>query len=161
MRVPGSVSRWFLQLQPQEQRALKLLGVFLGAVMLWYGMWLPVQGARDRHEQSYRVALADLRWMKSQEGAAKAAPVVNDAGQGESLLSVATGSAQRFHIALSHAEPAEAGRLHVSLESVAFDALMLWLDALQREAGVHAVRVSFERQAERSGYVRVTLVLAQ
>lgn len=152
--------KWFSGLQPQEQRALKLLSLFLLAVVVWLKLWLPLQAGRDASEARYHQAAAELKWMEANADAAKAvsqaaAPSPADA----SLLTLSSDTAQMYHLAISHAEPAQDGSLHVSLENAAFSHVLPWLDTLAREHGVQAASVSIERKPESEGYVNATIVL--
>jgi general secretion pathway protein M len=163
LRLPPPVLRWYGGLQPQERRALVFLLGFLALVMLWLQVWVPLREMRDKKEAAYLSSVRDVRWMQAQapkEAASgapdAAAPALPD---GSSLLTLITASAQGVHITISHAEPVENDRLHLTLENVAFSRLLVWLEALQHDYGISATQVSVERVTAMPGYVSATLEL--
>lgn len=156
----ASLKQWFAGLQPQEQRALKLLGVFLLVVGVWLKLWLPLQQTRNENAAMFHRAAAELAWMQAHSEEAKAAPQANAPSPSDvSLLSLSSDAAQLYHLAFSHAEPSQDGSLHVSLEHVPFSRFLNWLDVLAREHGVVAMNVSVERNVESEGFVNATVIL--
>jgi type II secretory pathway component PulM len=71
----------------------------------------------------------------------------------------ATHTAHLYRIAISHAEPAEDGSLHVSLENMPFDRLVVWLDTMHRERGAAVTQISVQKTGQTTGEVNAQIVL--
>lgn len=79
---------------------------------------------------------------------------------GQSLLGVADQSAKSGNLgpAMKRIEPEGQHSARVWLEQAAFDDLMLWLQGLKRDYGIHAADIVIERQ-EAAGRVNARITL--
>lgn len=149
-------SQAYSALPPRERRALPGLAVFLGGMMAWQLLWLPLARERDRSEAHYRRSVTALRWMQAHAHEAGTVTAKEAAAEG-ALLGVVTGSAAPFGITVNRAEPAQDGSLHVTLDHAVFPRLASWLAGLEREHGVRASQAVLEREDASPGHVRATL----
>ena len=157
----GSVGQWYAGLGPRDRNAVLVLGAFLALVLLWFLLWRPAHDFAERSRLRLQGESAALEWMQANAGRVDgASDVAAGIGGGGSLLSVASASARRFGISLNRFQPEGERGISITLEDVAFDPLVQWLDLLRRDHGVTAAQISVER-AESPGRVDVRLLLRQ
>jgi general secretion pathway protein M len=138
-------------LQPRE-RLMVLSGIVAVILMILYlTLWAPYSGAqRDALRDDVASRQADLAWMQQaaqkirqlqQSGAA-----LNTGGQ--SLLALIDQTAKQNQIggAVKRIEPAGEGSVRVWLEQADFDALLLWVDLLQRAHGIAVDTIALDRE---------------
>ena len=152
--------QWFRSQATRDQRMLVLLALFVALVLLWMTIWLPVQDgltvARARHGD----ALEDQRWMISnRDAASRAAGRELSPGQsGQALLSTVASSAGRAGLTLNRFQPEGNDSLAVSLDDVAFDDLVIWLETLAQRQGIRVRQASIDAR-DTLGRVRARLLL--
>ena len=153
-------SRW-RALQPRERVALAS-GSLLALLMLGYALlWVPMQ--RDVARLSVlvpkeHVQLLTMRAQAQEIARLRAlAPASTNAGN---LLTTLERSALEHQLRqyITRMEPDPSNGVRVSLDAVAFDALLRWLADLQRDASVQAHNVSITAQAQ-PGMVNARLLL--
>lgn len=155
-----AAGRWYLGQAPRDQRVLALLAVFLGVVVLYLSIWVPIQDslfvARARHAD----ALGDQRWIiANRDAAARGAQRDGAEGRsGQAMLSTVASSARAAGLTLNRFQPEGTDALAVSLDDVAFGDLVLWLETLARQNGIHVRQASIDAR-DQPGRVRVRLVL--
>jgi type II secretory pathway component PulM len=145
--------RWLL-LAPPEQRALRILGIFLLVVGLVYGIWLPSLHAAQAARQGYEHG-RDLR-LRMDAVAAQLAG--NPAAAGGSVLGLASSQAAAQGLTLSRIEPDSDALARVWVEKVDFNVVAGWLDKLAAQ-GVRLQEVQVEKQGD--GGVSGRFVLAR
>ena len=144
---------WWEARAPRER---VLLTILLGVVTLWLAIvavWQPLQSARVRLGDQivrYERALAVL-----QSQPAVAAPVT--APDNRPLNVVITETAAAFQLTIRRLEP-EGARVRVVLDEAPFDAVILWLDAVQRDQGLRVTEVEMTRRPA-PGVVNAMLTL--
>lgn len=156
-RASGSplYQRW-QQLPARDRLALQLLGGFLALVLLYVGLWQPLQRevreARDWHQSQRELhAYLQANAEQARQGAtAPAAPL--DASQLQGLV---TSSAQQAGIAIDRYDNDGAG-LSLNLAGVPFARLLPWLAELERQ-GVRLAEVGLDRAGAGKVDVRLTL----
>jgi len=155
---------WFDGLGTRERMILAAGGVLLIPLLMWALLWQPLAGSVDRLEDEVARQRETLAWMQR-----SAAEVKQLRGRGEttaaglggrSLLAVVDESAGAAGLGsgVKRIEPESADAVRVTLEGVAFDTVLVWLDTLGREFGVTAGMVSVEREPV-PGQVRMRLTL--
>ncbi|MBK1691695.1 general secretion pathway protein GspM [Ectothiorhodospira mobilis] len=155
---------WWNELAPRDRRVLRLGGIALALILLWWGLWLPLTDRVARSQQSVAELRADLAWMQA------AAQVVRSArGQEEpppvhrgerSLLGGVDATAREAGLggSLRRVQPEGEGRVRVWMDDAPFDDIVQWLDRLQRRHGVRVSGLVVDRQA-REGRVNARIVL--
>ena len=156
----NGVRAWFLSLAPRE-RALVAGGAAVLLVLIVYLLVVePLVQRRALLERGVASQRELLTWMQQ-----AVVPLRNGAGQrvqsrGESLFAVVDRSARGSALAgaLQRVQPEGNTNVRVWFNDAAFDELVRWLAALQREHGVAVGGLTVER-ADCAGLVnaRVTL----
>jgi general secretion pathway protein M len=145
-------------LSPRERR-LVMVGGVLAALLVLFGVLLPLDRTVAHAQQRLAKKHADLNWMQSvaPEIAAAAPP---PSATGESLLVIVDRSARESGLAgaLSGSEPGGPGSLSVRLEKAPFDALIAWLARLAQQNGVSVDSANIEK-AGGPGIVNAAIVL--
>ncbi len=144
---------WWELRAPRERLLLTVLLVVVAVWLVVVALWQPLQAARTRlGEQILRYDRA-LVVLQSQPVAV--APV--SAPDDRPLNIVITETAAAFQLTIRRLEP-EGPRIRVVLDEVPFDAVILWLDALQRDRAVRVTELELTRRPA-PGVVNATLAL--
>ena len=145
-------------LSPRERRMV-IVGAVLAALLLLFGVLLPLDRSVAHAQQRLAKKHADLSWMQSvgPEIAASAPP---PSATGQSLLVIIDRSARESGLAgaLAGSEPGGPGRLAVRLEKAPFDTLVAWLARLAQQNGVAVDSANIEK-AGAPGEVNAAIVL--
>lgn len=141
-------------LSERDKRALLVLAIFLVAVILWRGIWLPLDNAIIRTREVYMSARSDYTWMKAH------APQPQSETDNTSLVSTVNSSASLLQLSIAHAEPMQDNTVQVTIAPAPFDLIISWLERLQREHRIKASRIMLEKSANSPGYVSAQLTLA-
>lgn len=142
--------RWVM-LQPREQRALTVMGVFAAVLLLVYGLWLPSRTLAQKAQQRFETQRALLLQLQGAGGASPGMPTA-----GGSVLRVASDSAAAGGLVLSRIEPEGEGGVRVWLEKADFNAVARWLAALSAQ-GIHLEEAQVEKQSDGSVSARFAL----
>lgn len=148
----------FAELSGRERR-LVIIGAALAALVIVFGVVLPLDRGVAHAEQRLAKKHADLAWMQSVAPELQSA-APPPAANGESLLVIIDRSAREAGLAgaLAGSEPGSAGSLSVRLEKAPFDTLVAWLTHLAQQNGVTVDSATIERAGE-PGAVNAALVL--
>jgi type II secretory pathway component PulM len=140
-----------------------MLVVALAALaLLWSFVWLPLLRDTERLSRALvdgRAALADARRQSDEiAGLARNAPAP-PTGDARTAIESAM-SKQGFKAAGNGIERIGDQRWRATLDAISFDSLAVFIDALQRDAGVRAAEVSVTARVE-PGQVRADVTLAR
>jgi len=151
-------SRWNA-LGTRERNAASALAVFLGAVLFYLLIWMPVEGGLARSQArlaSVQAQLAQVREQAALVASLRAAPrVEGPADAASAVQEAAARNGLREQVKRVDADGARSVR--VQIEAAPFPALMSLLVELQ-QAGLRAENASLERNA-RPGTVDARLLL--
>jgi general secretion pathway protein M len=154
----------FMALQPRE-RIIIVVGVTLVLLTAIYSLGIaPLNKAvKDRHTRITQKQ-QDLAWMQGVAGqlGALSAALPAAASNGESLVVVIANSASSGNLsaALTGQTPDGPNGVRVRFEGVQFDALVVWLGALQKDYGIHVKAAEINR-TQQSGQVNASLTLTR
>ncbi|WP_405238713.1 type II secretion system protein GspM [Lentisalinibacter orientalis] len=153
---------WFQGLAPREQMLVALAGVLTVVVVIYLGVWLPLDRANSRLEnqvESQRELVTDLRQLRGRLPSPSAGGTASAPG-GQSLVVVVDSTVRQRGLgtALKRSRPLDGDSIQVSFENVAFDALVEWLGQLGSQHGIDIGAASFSNRAE-PGRVDATLTL--
>ncbi len=153
---------WFEALAPREQVLVALAGVLTVIVVIYLGVWLPLERANARLEtrvESQRELVTELRQLRGRV-AAPAAGGAATGGGGQSLVVVVDSTVRQRGLgtALKRSQPLDGDSIRVNFENVAFDALVQWLGQLASGHGIEIGAASFSSRTE-PGRVDATLTL--
>ncbi|MBT2187160.1 type II secretion system protein GspM [Sphingobium nicotianae] len=126
---------WWANHSEGEQRFMVVLGVLIFGVILWLGVWRPIESglasgwerqglALDRYA-SVRAKVAELRQRPAQRNQANRAPIDQAIGQ----------SAAEAGFTLDRATLQGEGRMAVNIASARVGPLLQWISGLER-AGI-------------------------
>lgn len=139
---------------PRERLLLGAMAAVAALAFVYLGIWQPLQNARN----GYEAAIARQDALKARIAAlgsdAAPAPVISDPRPPAVIVSEAAASAA---LAIRRLEPAE-DRVRVVLEDADFGAVLVWLDALDRDTGLKVAEIDITRRPE-PGTVSTTLML--
>lgn len=141
---------------PREQSALRMLGLFLLAVLVLLLVVLPLHRFNANAIADFRAQQDTLAWMQSNR-AAIGNSTQKARAPGDSLLTLANQSARTAGLSFKRYEPSGEG-LNLWLEQVPFNQVVKWLEAMQRDYGVIATELTASKRDE-AGMVDVRVTL--
>jgi general secretion pathway protein M len=161
LRAPAPIARWLAEKSRGERRIVAATLALAVVALLWIALWQPLvrDAAAMRAAKSGNVAaLAAARRMTAEiAGLARtsAPPAAPDARAGlERVL-----AQQNLRPAVTQLEWQD-GRARVVFAAVGYDALIVVLEALQRDARLRAVDLTMTARVE-PGLVRAEFTLAR
>ena len=152
--------RW-KALSPRERTLVAAGGAAVLAVVLWIGVWEPLDRHRDALAERAAANRALADWLAQLEQRLPAGLAETPAAtlDGRSPLAVVDESARAAGLAgaLQRIKPGSRGEIRVTLERAEFPALMDWLDGLVQNRPFRVVSVRADRVEP--GRVDATLLL--
>jgi general secretion pathway protein M len=133
------------QWQARTARERVLIGLMMGVATLWVAItliWQPIMQERARLAGDiarYDRAIAALNAMAA--GGPVAPPVVDDAA----LPVIITDTAANFALTIRRLQPA-GDSVQVTLEDAPFDAVLFWIEALERDHGLRVQTLDLSRR---------------
>lgn len=154
----------FTELQPRE-RIIIVVGSVLVLLTAIYTLGLaPLYKAVNQRDQRITQKQQDLAWMQSVVGklSAMGNALPTAANSNESMVVIIANSASGGGVAasLTGQTPDGPNGVRVRFEAAQFDALVLWLGALQKDYGIHVKAAEITRSAQ-SGQVNASLTLSR
>ncbi|MDN5849182.1 MAG: type II secretion system protein M [Nitrococcus sp.] len=153
--------RWWLGLAPRERRIVALGGIVVLAMLFYFLVWLPPQRGVDELRRLLEAQQDDLDYLQRAASEVMALQANQTRAKApEALYALVERSAGTAGLAdaIQRIDPAGDGEVRVSLDQVAFDAMIRWLAGLRRDYGV-VVDTATVRRGEQPGQVTVQLVL--
>ena len=139
---------------PRERLLLGAMAAVAALALVYLGIWQPLQNARNGYEAAIARQDALTARIAALGSDAAPAPVISDPRPPAVIVSEAAASAA---LAIRRLEPAE-DRVRVVLEDADFGAVLVWLDALDRDTGLKVAEIDITRRPE-PGTVSTTLML--
>lgn len=155
---------WFAALESRERQLLLAGGAVLIVLLVYLGVWEPLQGKVRSLNQTVQDQQDTLAWMQGAVAQAKAlrasGPARGQLATGQSLLSLVDSSARARQLggALKRVQPEGDRQVHIWMEAASFDALVDWLAELDRTQGVRVINSVIEAK-ESAGLVDARLVV--
>lgn len=146
-------SGW-LEERTTRERWLLMMGS--AAVLIWVAfafVWQPIQARREaasRQIALYERAIVALH-------AAPASTIVAPPADPRALNAIVTDAASGFDLSIRRLEP-QGNSIRVTVDEAAFQTVILWLEAMQRDSGLRASELDMIRRPA-PGVVNATLVL--
>jgi len=153
----------FMALQARERLMVAVGGALVLLVAIYSLGLAPLHKAVNERDARVTKKQDDLAWMQSVvaqlQSLGATQPANNNA---ESLVVVIANTASRANVAnaLTGQTPNGANSVRVRLEGVQFDALVVWLGALQKEYGIYVEAADISR-AGQPGQANAGLTLAR
>lgn len=145
-------TRWE-SLPTRDRRALSVLLLTAGLLVLWFGIINPTLAWRESTQADLRAAEETYRQLVERAPLAMAT-TANTASPsaGGSLNAEVRNQANRFGVVIQSFEP-DGEQIRVRVDSVRFSSLMRWLGALEGR-GINAAQLTLEA-TDRAGQVSV------
>lgn len=146
-------------LDARERKVLKVLILFLGVLVLYFGIWSPVHRYHENSLIKRDAAFGLLQYMRSSEQQARAVlGVKKQRSSGQSLIEDISNVAKEKGIQPNRIQPEGGTAVILWFDNVVFNDLMGWLVLLHREYGVSVEQISIDRQVK-SGLVNARVLL--
>jgi general secretion pathway protein M len=154
----------FMELQPRE-RTIVVVGLVLVLLTAIYTLGLaPLYKAVNDRNQRITQKQQDLAWMQGVVGklSTMGAALPNASSRNDSMVVLIANSAGGGGVgtSLTGQTPDGPDAVRVRFEGVQFDALVLWLGALQKDLGIHVKAAEINRTGQ-SGQVNASLTLSR
>jgi type II secretory pathway component PulM len=161
LRAPAPLARWLAGKSRDERRIVAAIAIAIGVALLWLGVWQPMRRDADAlraARDTNATALAAARKMTEEAaGLARANPPSAPADTRAALERIL--AQQNLRGAVTQLDWQES-RAHMVFAGVPYDALVAFLEALQREGNLRAVDAALTARVE-PGMVRAELTLAR
>jgi general secretion pathway protein M len=145
----------------ERERRMVLIGAVCAALLLIFGVIVPLDHSVSRAQARISTKQADLAWMHEVTPELLAAgPVAAPPSNAQSMLVVVDRSARQAGLgkSLTSSEPSGPGGLQVRLEKAPFDAVVAWLARLSEEEGIHVESATMD-SAGAPGIINAGVVL--
>ena len=158
----NKLKAWYAGLKESDQRALTILGVFLGVTIVVAGILLPLNSAVSRAVKGSETRREDLDWMRAHatEIRARGADIPPDTNEAPVVLVDRIGREVGLGAALRGTQPNTTGGVRVQLEGAPFDILVGWLDTLDRRYGLTTESITIDRTPS-PGLVNASISFSQ
>lgn len=163
MKALESLKNYWGSLARKDRIALIILGAFLGLLLLIYGAMIPAHRYADQAAGYFYKQTSLQSWVEVNAG--KVNPLKeNNPDQdtevfGQSLLSIASGSAKEYQISFKRFEPNGDSELRIWLEKMPFNQVLAWLGELKDSYSVDVIQANIDRR-ELAGTVNARIVLS-
>jgi len=152
--------RSYESLNERERRMVVIGGICI-ALLLVFGVIVPLDRAVSKTHARVVTKQADLAWMRAVTPELVAAgPAAATPTSQRSMLVVVDGAAREAGLgtALTSSEPSGAGGLQVRLEKAPFDAIIAWLARLSEQDGIRVDSATMDTSGQ-PGIVNAGVVL--
>ena len=138
---------WFDTLQPREQLAVIVAGVFVSFAVIYFAVWLPLatsQASLSASVATWERSLAELRPLKAalRSAGSESRPTV---GAGQSLVVIVDTTVGQHNLsgALQRSQPTGENGIRVEFQDASFDDLVRWLGNLAGRYGMQVQSGNF------------------
>ena len=142
---------WFLGLQTQERITVTAGAVALAIMLFYVAVWDPIHSSVEQLEKNVAKQAPLLQWM--QQAAEDVKNLKGTKSQlkskaGQSLLSLvdSTAKSSKLGDALKRVKPDGEKKVRVWLENASFDAMVTWLEKLNKNYGIEVLTLVIERR---------------
>ena len=152
---------WYGGLQPREQRVVAVGAVVVAVLILLLGILMPLQSAVSGAARRNDGKRDDLAWMQANAAEIHAAQnrLPADTGEAPVVTVDRAGREAGLTDALRSTQPNGTG-VHVQLEGAPFDAMVVWIAALDERYGLALESITVDRTAK-PGLVNASVTFSQ
>lgn len=157
------MKNWFLQKNDSEQKIIAILIIFSLLILLYTFLYLPLK----RNNAQLRSSIADIqteiaamRSLEQQKSKFANANITKLSMDDSQIMSVIEEVAAQQQIASSNINIKSQGKnkISVTLNHVAFNVAMRWLDILQTQHHISISQLNVE--AEKNGFTNITAIIS-
>jgi len=140
---------WYAGLQEREQRTVAIGGVAVAALILVFGILLPLHSTLSSAVRGNETKREDLNWMQVNAPEVRAAGSQLPAATGEAPVVLVDRVAREHGLAsaLRGTQPNGSG-VRVQLEAAPFDTMVAWLAVLDERYGLAVESITLDRTAK-------------
>lgn len=152
------LKRW-QQLESRDRKALSLLGIMGGVLIIIYGLVLPIIQNYQDSKSEFKEARELIAWMQANQSVAKTLTPKNDKSTNTDsvpLLQVATETAKKSGLTLDRLQPEGDSKLRVWFTDVKYEIAAQWLLDISNHARFE--QASIER-GDKPGFVNLNCLL--
>ncbi len=152
---------WYAGLQEREQRTVAIGAVAVAAVILVFGILMPLHSALSTAVRDNEIKREDLKWMQVNAPEVRSAAnwLPADTSEAPVVLVDRVGREHGLGGALRGTQPNGRG-VRVQLEAAPFDTMVGWLAALDERYGLAIESITLDRTAK-PGLVNASITFAQ
>ena len=145
-----SAWRWYMAREPHERPVIAGVACTVLAALVWIAIWQPISDWRLLETSRYQNAISTWEWMQSNETNARARARQASAtpGNERSLLPLVTREANSQGIRLNRLQPEADGAVSVVVQAQSFNAVLEWLDRLQKSHNIDVQRISVDAEGK-------------
>ncbi|MBF7074361.1 type II secretion system protein M [Glaciecola sp. MH2013] len=144
---------WFYALNEREQMLVSVAAVFAAIALFYFALWSPLNNALTKQQQLLNNQRSFQVWVEDQAArAAKLRQSATGPSFNGSLTQLVNQSTRSSQIQVARMQPV-GENLQITIDEVSFNALITWLDSIERR-GVVVVQSDITETNE-AGYVQV------
>ncbi|MDH3609505.1 MAG: type II secretion system protein M [Gammaproteobacteria bacterium] len=143
---------WWETLQSRERYMVLIATVLVSIAILYLAIWSPIASSRDTKQKRVEAKRETVTWMTQKkqevEHLKRINPnMFNSASDSRSLLAIVDTGAKQMGIrpAITRIEPKGEDSVHIYVEDMAFDYLIVLLGELERRNNIEVADASFNR----------------
>lgn len=157
--IPQTLKQHYQQLGSRDRKAVHLLAVFLGLILLGYGIVLPSYHFYRDNRADYLSQQTLLAWVQANADRARALPRQRaQAKPSQPILQTVSSSAGQFGLNPNRLQPEGAGRLRLWLNDAPFNKTIQWLNQIAEQFGITIQEISIEKNPK-PGLVNIQCLL--
>ncbi len=143
-----SAWRWYAGREPHERPIIAGLVIVVIAAIFWSAIWKPISDWRLLEANRYQNAQNTWEWMQVNEANARSRQSSTTPSSQRSLLPLVTREANSQGIRLNRLQPESDGAVSVVVQAQPFNAVIEWLDRLQRTHNIEVQRLSVDAEGK-------------
>jgi type II secretory pathway component PulM len=155
------MKNWFLQKNDNDQKIIVGLAAFSLLLLLYTFLYLPLKRSNEKLESSITDIQTEITTMRKLEpqiarfsNVSVSAEVMDDS----QMMTLIEEVAAQQQITLSNIKSQGKTKISVTLNNVAFNAAIRWLDTLQTQHHISISQLSIE--AEKKGLTNITALIS-
>ena len=152
----STIVRRFRELPMRQRQGSLVIGAVIALIVVYLGIWQPIYDYRENAIDRMTTARQSLDWMRQNKNAAQSRISTGESGEEVNIAKLAT-SARQFGFSLQRIQSMPSGGVSVQLQRQAFNAVVRWLDFLNKEHGYRVVNASLNSYAEGIVDARITI----
>lgn len=156
------MKNWFLQKNDSEQKIMVILAVFTLLLVLYAFLYLPLKRNNAQLQNSINDIQAEITTMKQLQpriaGFANSNIKTAATMEDSQMMTILEQVARQQQITLTNIKTQSKNKISVTLNHVAFNAAVRWLDILQTQHQISISQLSVE--AEKKGLTNITAIIS-
>jgi len=147
------IKQYWQQLSSRERRMVSAMAIVVGISLFYFGFWSPLHKGIEKNHHSLGMKTSQLKNMQQYASEARRLRASGGGAQQvanrESLLVTIERTAKQKKLPLQQIKPDSDDGVRLTLENVAFDRMIEWLNLLEVKHGIRVTDIAVERQKKR------------